>query len=218
MQKFHIRRILIIGLMLWLASSELVDAAPRNRRRARRARAAATSRNYRPARRVVYQGDTSSIASQVTAEQATSAEAEPRPLDVGDALPLDPDLEQDDQVVAASHTEATSDADAVATEVLKPVTIGAALAEVNSIRTQRGLHAFIEDESLSAVAHKKASIQANRGWMGHPGGSMGGARYEGVGVGNRFISCYLYSNVGRYAGAASVVGRNGQRYHCLLIR
>ena len=95
---------------------------------------------------------------------------------------------------------------------------GSAIAEANTLRIQRGLPPFIEDPSLSAVAYNKASIQANAGQMYHPGGSMGGARYEGVGMGQQFLTCYLYSNVGQYAGAATVVGRNGQRYHCLLVK
>jgi len=95
---------------------------------------------------------------------------------------------------------------------------GSAIAEANAIRARRGLPAFIEDPALSAVAYQKASIQANRGAMYHPGGSMGGARYEGVGMGNQFTTCYLYTNAGRTAGAATVRGRNGQRFHCLLVK
>lgn len=95
---------------------------------------------------------------------------------------------------------------------------GSSIAEVNAIRARRGLQPFIEDPALTAVAYRKASMQARRGRMFHPGGSMGGARYEGVGVGSRFSACYLFSQGSRYAGAATVVGRNGRRYHCLLIR
>lgn len=98
------------------------------------------------------------------------------------------------------------------------VTINSALAELNAIRAQRGLHPLIEDPSLSAVARRKASIQAIRGAMFHPGGSMGGARFEGVGMGARFTTCYQDATNATYAGAATVTGRNGQRYHCLLIR
>jgi|GEM_PF-6228141 len=93
-----------------------------------------------------------------------------------------------------------------------------ALAELNRIRASKGLRALIEDQSLSAIAHQKASIQANRGAMYHPGGSMGGARYEGVGMGPRFTTCYQDATNVTYAGAATVLGRNGTRYHCLLVR
>ena len=93
-----------------------------------------------------------------------------------------------------------------------------ALTELNTIRARRGLRALIEDPSLSAIAHQKASIQANRGAMYHPGGTMGGARYEGVGMGPQFTTCYQDATNVTYAGAATVTGRNGQRYHCLLVK
>lgn len=135
----------------------------------------------------------------------------------------------DSQVQAASHDEpAEEPAEAAAAPVevtaAEPAVVqtatpqNSAMAELNYTRSRRGLPALIEDPALSAVAWQKASIQANRGAMFHPGGSMGGARFEGVGMGPQFITCYQYSNVGTYAGAATVVGRNGQRYHCLLIR
>lgn len=130
----------------------------------------------------------------------------------------------DSQVQAASHDEPVEAAaspvevTAAAPAVVRTTPQNSAMAELNYTRSQRGLPALIEDPALSAVAWQKASIQANRGAMFHPGGSMGGARFEGVGMGPQFITCYQYSNVGTYAGAATVVGRNGQRYHCLLIR
>ena len=96
--------------------------------------------------------------------------------------------------------------------------IGSAIAELNSIRARRGLPALVEDPSLTSYAYRKASIQANRGAMYHPGGSMGGARFEGVGMGQYFTTCYADIRGSHYAGAATVVGRNGQRYHCLLVR
>ena len=97
-------------------------------------------------------------------------------------------------------------------------TTNAALAELNAIRARRGLFALVEDPSLTVIAQRKATIQANAGAMYHPGGSMCSARYEGVGMGPQFISCYQNATNVRYAGAASVVGRNGQRFHCLLLR
>ena len=121
-------------------------------------------------------------------------------------------------VLAQAHHSVASSASNPIAQSATEIRAGSAIAEVNALRARRGLSPLIEDASLSAVAHQKASIQAQRGAMGHPSGSMGGARYEGVGMGNQFIACYLYSNVGKYAGAATVVGANGQRYHCLLIR
>ena len=97
-------------------------------------------------------------------------------------------------------------------------TFSSALAELNGIRARKGLPALIEDPSLSAIAHQKASKQAQAGAMFHPGGTMGGARYEGVGMGPQFTSCYQDITGATYAGAATVVGRNGQRYHCLLVK
>lgn len=172
-------------------------------------------------------------SSQVTLQKET--------LDVGDSIPGDPSLTAKEavnematnmRVMQATYAE-SSNSSATAAPIIvasaeaisiptQPsvvgVATGSALAEVNALRAARGLPAFIEDASLTSVAYHKASIQANRNAMGHPGGSMGGARYEGVGMGYQFTSCYLYSNVGRYAGAATVTGRNGQRFHCLLIR
>lgn len=93
-----------------------------------------------------------------------------------------------------------------------------ALSELNGIRARRGLHPLVEDPALSAIAYRKASIQANRRVMYHPGGSMGGARFEGVGMGARFTTCYQDSRAATVAGAATVTGANGQRYHCLLLK
>jgi len=92
-----------------------------------------------------------------------------------------------------------------------------AFAEVNRIRASRGLQPFIYEPRFQSTADRKAQIQASRGRMYHPGGSMGGARYEGVGMGNQFLTCYLNSRGPFRAAAATRVGRNGRRYHCLLI-
>ena len=106
------------------------------------------------------------------------------------------------------------------TKVYRPIyrPVNAALAELNSIRNRRGLHSLIEDPSLTAIARHKASIQAGRNRMYHPGGSMGSARYEGVGMGPQFTSCYQDATNVRYAGAATVASRSGNRFHCLLVR
>ena len=93
-----------------------------------------------------------------------------------------------------------------------------AIGELNRIRASRGLPALIEDPRLTAIAQRKANIQASRGAMFHPGGSMGMARFEGVGIGRRFTACYQHARNVRYAGAATAIGRNGQRFHALLIR
>lgn len=172
----------------------------------------------------------------------TPSPTPPRTLDAGDLLPADPTAEGPSTVananyIAMANTTTVASAPVVQTvahetpwnPTTQPIAApayatassfpsGSAMAEVNAIRMRRGLRPFIEDPALSAVARQKASIQANRGAMGHPGGSMGGARFEGVGMGAQFTSCYLTSSVGQYAGAASVRGANGRRYHCLLIK
>ena len=99
--------------------------------------------------------------------------------------------------------------------------VGRAIGYANAKRARRGLPAFREDPQLTAVAYRKASRAASRGNTGHVGGSMGGARMEGVGHSSRgphdFRACYLYSGGSRTVGAASVRGRGGW-YFCLLLR
>lgn len=267
----------VLALSFALTVAHVIDAAPRNRRRARRAAAQSqsTTKSYTPNNAVYRQPVVSSTYTVIppaqlpaqpssshsdwhaiaapTATAATMApgsspaevvvesaveKTEPRTLDVGDPLPSDPGSPTETTLARASYEIPVNAAASVSVPVTTytspqtpmhaaaPVgfsigntaTYGGAIAEVNSIRARRGLPPFVEDPSLSAVAYQKASIQANRGAMGHPGGSMGGARFEGVGMGREFTSCYLYSTGGQYAGAASVPGRNGQRYHCLLVR
>ena len=93
-----------------------------------------------------------------------------------------------------------------------------AMGEVNVERAKRGLYPLAEDQQLSQLAWQKASRQARAGYMHHPGGTMGNARAEGVGMGNQFTTCYLNTTAHRVAGAATVTGRDGQRYHALLVR
>lgn len=93
-----------------------------------------------------------------------------------------------------------------------------AMMEVNQLRSSRGLPGFHWDEHLMQVARMRAEQLASRGQGAvHPPGSFSPARYEGVGLGHRFNTCYLYSQVGRSAGAATIE-RYGRRYHVLLIR
>ena len=226
---------LIMAITFALTITQLIDAAPRGRRRARRNNQNYTvTRNYpqatpyqsSPAPQYAIAPATNLIQPQLATNNVVPIQApvpaavEARPLDVGDSLPVDPVA----HVAFKIPTPDTAPSfpvvqqPAVHYPAVNPPQAGSAIAEVNAIRARSGLPPFIEDASLSAVAYQKASIQANRGAMGHPGGSMGGARYEGVGMGPQFIACYLRSNVGQYAGAATVRGANGQRYHCLLIR
>lgn len=74
------------------------------------------------------------------------------------------------------------------------------------------------DPVLHALALRKAKIAARHRHRGHIGGSLGGARAEGVGTtGGRFLSCCL-DMPATYGGAAMVQGRDGQWYCCLLVR
>lgn len=95
---------------------------------------------------------------------------------------------------------------------------GSALDEANALRAQRNLHPLKYDATMTGVAQQKANILANRRQVFHPGGSFGGARYEGVGYGPQFTACHLYDRTATVGGAATRVGANGARYHVLLVR
>lgn len=92
-----------------------------------------------------------------------------------------------------------------------------ALDKANAERRKQGQRALIPDAGLQALALRKATIAAQRGYKNHIGGSLGGAKCEGVGHTNgRFLSCCLDES-GTYGGAAMVQGRDGW-YCCLLVR
>ena len=100
-------------------------------------------------------------------------------------------------------------------------TESSALVELNQIRMRRGLLPFRHDERLARLALRKALAQASVGRMGHGPGwrlGMGGARWEGVGSGSSFRTCYMWTRGARTVGAATAIGRNGRRYHALLLR
>jgi hypothetical protein len=92
-----------------------------------------------------------------------------------------------------------------------------ALDKANYERRMRGMGALTPDPALQELALQKATIAAARGYKNHIGGSLGGARAEGVGHTNgRFLSCCL-DMPATYGGAAMVQGRDGW-YCCLLVR
>jgi len=92
-----------------------------------------------------------------------------------------------------------------------------ALDKANHERRKNGVGNLIADPSLQQLALQKATIAAARGHKNHIGGSLGGARAEGVGHTNgRFLSCCL-DMPATYGGAAMVQGRDGW-YCCLLVR
>jgi len=63
--------------------------------------------------------------------------------------------------------------------------------------------------NVQQIAQQKANIQANRGRCFHPGGSFGGARYEGVGGGK---TAQAALNNCCYSGAR---GSKGPRRNCV---
>ena len=201
--------------LLVLSIAGRVDAAPQGARRGRSASSVySVSRSYTPAYDYRIRSTVAPATPTRHLPSATNAYSFARTYQAIPRTAAQP-VPTSTIVAYATHAQPSSLATPQQTT---PSSGRSAIAEVNALRAQRGLPAFQEDPSLSAIARQKASIQAQRGVMAHPGGTMGGARYEGVGMGQSFISCYLYSNVGRTAGAASVRGANGQRFHCLLIR
>lgn len=95
-----------------------------------------------------------------------------------------------------------------------------ALGHANALRARRGLGPIRHDPRLQAIVNQKAQIQADRGFYGHPGGSMGVGRWEGVGMSSSpqtFTSCYLYSGGPAVGAAATARGANGRYYHCLIL-
>ena len=99
---------------------------------------------------------------------------------------------------------------------------GNALDELNKRRVRAGLPAYKPDAQLQAAAERSASAQARSGAMYHclHIGSRSGVGYGSSydPTGKRFNTCYAFSPQAGYAGAAAVVGRNGQTYYALDIR
>ena len=134
------------------------------------------------------------------------------------ALLLSLMLLQDDQKPAETPSDATPVvAEVDKKEAPKPKPVPSSLEEVNRIRKSRGLHPFVLDESIQKKANER--IRMVYGYTHHPGGSFFPARYEGVGGGNRFNTCYLYNYFppGTKAGAASRQW-GGTKLHILLVR
>ncbi|MCA9258754.1 MAG: hypothetical protein KDA61_06125 [Planctomycetales bacterium] len=92
-----------------------------------------------------------------------------------------------------------------------------ALDKANAERARQGQRPLLPDPNLQALALRKATMAAQRGYKNHVEGSLGGAKCEGVGWTNgRFLSCCL-NEPGTYGGAAMVKGADGW-YCCLLVR
>ena len=99
---------------------------------------------------------------------------------------------------------------------------GNALEELNKRRARAGLPAYKPDAKLQAAAERSAQAQARSGAMYHclHVGSRSGVGYTWGAdhTGKRFDTCYAFSSQGGYAGAAAVVGQNGNTYYALDIR
>lgn len=76
-------------------------------------------------------------------------------------------------------------------------------------------------ENVQSIAERKARIAASRSIRGHVGGSLGGARFEGVGWGTSpqmaLRSC-CYSGRRPVVAQAVYKGRDGYYYACRLYR
>lgn len=68
---------------------------------------------------------------------------------------------------------------------------------------------YVVSGNVQQIAQQKANIQASRGRCYHPGGSMGGCRYEGVGGGK---TAQAALNNCCYSGAR---GSKGPRRNCV---
>jgi hypothetical protein len=81
-------------------------------------------------------------------------------------------------------------------------------------------HAAAAD-SVQSVAERKARVAANRLIRGHVGGSLGGARFEGVGWGSSpqiALRKCCYSGRRPVMAQAVCKGRDGYYYACRLFR
>lgn len=112
------------------------------------------------------------------------------------------------------------------TTVRGPVGSINSINEVNAKRAARGLPAFVPDPMLTAAAQAAAQFRADNLIEGHtsndfaflpPGAIAHAAGCSAVGSEWGFLSCCQWETW-RYAGAASVVGRDGRVYHHLFVR
>lgn len=101
-----------------------------------------------------------------------------------------------------------------------------ALHVVNQQRAKRGLPAYQRDEALSVAALKAATFRAENQLFGHtsndfaflpPGSSADAAGCAAYPQSYGFMACATYESY-KFAGAASVRGRNGLYYHHLFVK
>lgn len=100
-----------------------------------------------------------------------------------------------------------------------------ALDRVNAQRAARGLPAFVRDANLTAAAEACASHRATYLLFGHSANDFAflpaGTSADAAGCAAYpsdygFMACCTYESY-RFAGAASVVGRDGKVYHHLFV-
>ncbi len=101
-----------------------------------------------------------------------------------------------------------------------------ALDEVNAARVKRGLHPFVKDSNLTAGAVSAAQFRAARLVFGHtsndfnflpPGTTADAAGCAGNSPSWGFMACAMFESY-TYAGAAKVIGRDGNLYCHLFVR
>ncbi len=101
-----------------------------------------------------------------------------------------------------------------------------ALDTVNAQRAQRGLPAYERDDALTVAAEQAATFRAHHGLFGHTGNDFvflpAGVSADAAGCAAYppsmgFMACATYESY-RYAGASTVIGRDGRAYHHLFVR
>ena len=94
------------------------------------------------------------------------------------------------------------------------------LQALNEQRAERGLGPLVLDPELQEMAQSRAQEAARRRHQGHLGGSLAGAKYEGIGYGTdgKFRACYSYTAAAGTAVGAGMATNNGVTYCCLLVR
>ncbi len=101
-----------------------------------------------------------------------------------------------------------------------------ALDEVNAARVHRGLKPFIKDPNLTAGAISASRFRADRLMFGHtpsdfkflpPGTTADAAGCAGNSPSWGFMACAMFESY-TYAGAAKMIGRDGNLYCHLFVR
>lgn len=108
-----------------------------------------------------------------------------------------------------------------------PVGSVEALDELNELRAKRGLKPYIRDNGLTLAAARAAKARADRLLFGHLENDFAclpsGTRADAAGCAaypaqDGFLACCMYDSSFRFAGAVSILGRDGRMYHHLFVR